>query len=219
MTETTRTPQAVPQVTRDQILLATLAHVAFDGWTRTALKAGVADAALGADMALRAFPGGIPDLLDHFADWADRRMLDELAGLDMDAMRVRDRVAAGVKARLQVLAPYREATRRALGYLALPPNAPLAARLTWRTVDAIWYAAGDEAADFNYYTKRGLLAPVYTATVLYWLSDQSEDRASTWSFLDRRIAEVLKIPAFTARLKKALASLPRPFDAIRRGRG
>ena len=215
MTDTKATLQA----TRDKILLATLAHVAFDGWTRTALKAGVADAVLGPDMALRAFPGGIPDLVDHSADWADRRMVEELAGLDLAAMRVRDRVAAGVKARLQVLAPYREATRLALAYLVLPPNAPMAARLTWRTVDAIWYAAGDEAADFNYYTKRGLLAPVYTATVLYWLSDQSEDSAATWAFLDRRLAEVLKIPAFTARLKKALSSLSRPFDPFRRARG
>ncbi len=219
---------------KDQILLATLVHVAFDGWSRTALRAGVADAGLGPDMARRAFPGGIPDLVDHAADWADRRMVEELAGLDLAAMRVRDRVAAGVKARLQVLAPHREATRRALAYLALPPNAPLAARLTWRTVDAIWYAAGDEAADFNYYTKRGLLAPVYTATVLYWLSDQSGadqsgadrsgadrsgDCAATWDFLDRRLAEVMKIPAFTARLKKMMSSLPRPFDPFRRARG
>ena len=214
MTDTTP-----PQAARDQILLATLPHVAFDGWSRAALKAGVADAGLGVDMAPRAFPGGIPDLVDHSADWADRRMLEELANLDLAAMRVRDRVAAGVKARLQVLAPYREATRRALAYLALPPNAPMAARLTWRTVDAIWYAAGDEAADFNYYTKRGLLLPVYTATVLYWLSDQSGDCAATWAFLDRRIAEVMKIPAFTGRLKKMLSSLPRPFDLIRRARG
>ncbi len=215
MTETTATPQA----TKDKILLATLPHVAFDGWSRAALKAGVADAGLGADMARRAFPGGIPDLVDHSADWADRRMLSVLAGLDLAAMRVRDRVAAGVKARLRVLAPYREATRRALVYLALPPNAPLAARLTWRTVDAIWYAAGDEAADFNYYTKRGLLAPVYTATVLYWLSDQSGDSAATWAFLDRRIAEIMKIPAFTGRLKKMLSSLPRPFAPLCRNRG
>ncbi len=214
MTDTT-----TPQAARDQILLATLPHVAFDGWSRAALEAGVADAGLGVDMAPRAFPGGIPDLVDHSADWADRRMLEELANLDLAAMRVRDRVAAGVKARLQVLVPYREATRRALAYLALPPNAPMAARLTWRTVDAIWYAAGDEAADFNYYTKRGLLLPVYTATVLYWLSDQSEDSAATWAFLDRRIAEVMKIPAFTGRLKKMLSSLPRPFDLLRRARG
>lgn len=204
---------------RDTILLATLGHVAFDGWTRKALKAGVADAGFGAEMALRAFPGGMPDLADHMADWADRRMLEELSELDLEAMRVRDRVAAGVKARLQVMAPHREALRRLLAYLTMPQNAPLAAKLTWRTVDAIWYAAGDEAADFNYYTKRGLLTPVYTTTVLYWLNDESEGKATTWDYLDRRLDDVLKIPAIKARIQKALSSLPRPFRGFRRASG
>ena len=204
---------------RDKILLATLGHVVFDGWTKAALKAGVADAGFAAEMDLRAFPGGLPDLAEHMADWADRGMLDELAGLDLDAMRVRDRVAAGVKARLQVVAPHREAMRRLLAYLALPQNAPMAARQTWRTVDAIWYAAGDDAADFNYYTKRSLLLPVYTTTVLYWLNDNSEDNAATWDYLERRIADILRVPAFKARIEKALSSLPGPFAAFRRARG
>ena len=204
---------------RDKILLASLHHVVFDGWTKAALQAGVQDAGFDADMALRAFPGGLPDLAQHMADWADRRMLDELADLDLDAMRVRDRVAAGVKARLQVVTPYREAMRRLLAYLTLPQNSPMAARQTWRTVDEIWYAAGDDAADFNYYTKRSLLLPVYTTTVLYWLNDDSDGMAATWDYLDRRISDVLKVPALKAHIQKALSSLPGPFAAFRRTRG
>ena len=202
-------------ITRDRILLATLPHAAFDGWTRRALKAGVADAGLTPDMALRAFPGGINQLVDHLADWADRRMLEELDAVDLESMRVRDRVQTCVRARLQVLDGYRESIRRLLSYLAMPQNAPLAVRLTWRTVDAVWYAAGDQASDFNYYTKRGLLMPVYTTTVLYWLGDDSEGSANTWAYLERRITDVMKIPAYQSRLKKALSSLPRPSRLFR----
>ena len=104
-------------------------------------------------------------------------------------------------------------------YSALPGRGFGAVRALAATVDAIWRATGDASTDFNYYTKRGLLAPVYSTTVLYWLADESEDFADTWAFLDRRIAEVMKIPAFTARLKKRLSSLPRPFDLLRRARG
>ena len=206
------------QAIRDRILVAALAHVAFDGWTRRTLKAGVKDAGMGPDMALRAFPGGIPDLVGHWADWADRRMLEDLAAQDLATMRIRDRITAAVKARLQVMDPHPEAARRLFAYLALPPNAPLAARLTWRTVDAMWYAAGDDASDFNYYTKRGLLAPVYTTTALYWLADTSDGHADTWAYLDRRIADVMKVPAIMSRIKKALSSLPRPSRIFRRAR-
>lgn len=205
------------QALRDKILLATLPHTAFDGWTEKALKAGLDDAAPDAGLAAGAFPGGIPDLVDHLADWADRGMLAELEKRDLSSMRVRDRVSAGVRARLEVFIPHREPFRRVLSHLALPPNMPQAARLTWRTVDAIWYAAGDEAADFNYYTKRGLLTPVYVATALYWLADETEGFSGTWEFLDRRIADVMKVPAIKARLQGMLSSLPSPFRLFRRG--
>jgi len=201
---------------RDEIMLATLAHAPFDGWTRRALTTGAKDAGFGPEEALLAFPGGIPDLVDHLAVWADGRMLAALAKMDLDAMRVRDRVAAGVRARLQALSPYREAMRRLVSYLAMPQNLPLAGRLTWRTVDAVWYAAGDNASDFNYYTKRGLLAPVLTTTVLYWLNDETEDFADTWAFLDRRIGDALKVPGLKARIEKAFSSFPRPSRLFRR---
>jgi rpsU-divergently transcribed protein len=64
----------------------------------------------------------------------------------------------------------------------------------WRTASAMWYAAGDTSTDFSYYSRRVLLAGVYASTLLYWLGDDSEDCADTWSFLDRRIANVMAIP-------------------------
>lgn len=201
---------------RDAILQAALAHVPFDGWTWKAVEAGAVDAGYPAVDAARAFPGGLADLADHFGDWSDRRMVAELAGMDLAAMRIRDRVAAGVRARLTLNAPYREAISRMLSFLALPGNAPLAARMNWRACDHIWFMAGDRSADFNHYTKRGLLAPVFTATVLYWIGDESEDFADTWAFLDRRIDDVLAVTKLKIKAEKALGDLPSPLRLLRR---
>jgi ubiquinone biosynthesis protein COQ9 len=93
--------------------------------------------------------------------------------------------------------------RRLLAFLVLPHHAGLALQATGRTTSAIWYAAGDESADFSFYTKRGLLAPVLVSTTLYWLSDEGDgagDYPETWKFLDRRIGDVLKILPLKARL-------------------
>ena len=201
---------------RDRVVEAALDHVPFDGWSTKSLERGARDLGLGPADALRAFPGGMADAADHFADWSDRRMLAALGKLDLDAMKVRERVAAGVRVRLEMNAPYREAMRRLLSFLALPVNAPLAARMTWRTCDHIWHAAGDRAADFNHYTKRGLLAPVYTSTILYWLSDSSDGFADTWGYLDRRLADVLKIPMYKAKAQQALSRLPSPLGLLKR---
>jgi ubiquinone biosynthesis protein COQ9 len=204
---------------RDQILLAMLPHVPFDGWTRRSLDAGVAAAGLPPEMASRAFPRGTEDVVGYWSEYSDRRMLEGMERLSLDAMRVRDRVATGVRLRIEVNNPYREAVRRALSFLALPQNAAIAARNTYNTVNAIWYAAGDTSTDFNFYTKRGLLAPVYVSTVLYWLGDNSEDGSATWGYLDRRIDDVMHIPRIQARIQDAVSAFVPSLTSRRRGRG
>ncbi len=214
---------ALNMETRDLILLATLPHVVFEGWTRAALQAGVDDLGdlpgIGGMAGERAFPGGMADLAGHFSNWADRRMVAEMAKRDLAALRVRDRIASGVRVRLEALAPHREAVRRLLGFLAWPQNASLVLSNGYQTVSEIWYAAGDESTDFNFYTKRALLAPVLASTTLYWLSDEGDeagDFPQTWDFLDRRIADVLKIPPLKAKLIKRLAEIPTPASIARR---
>lgn len=204
---------------RDRVLDAALPHVPFDGWTEATLTRGAADAGLAPHAALQAFPRGVLEAVEHFSRRADRRMMEALEARDRAALKVRERVALGVRLRLEQNAAHREAIRHALGLLALPLNAPLAAKLLYRTVDAIWYAAGDTATDFNFYTKRGLLAGVYGATLLYWLDDRSEGQADSWAFLDRRIAEVMRAPRALGELQKRIESLLPPIFPFRRGRG
>jgi ubiquinone biosynthesis protein COQ9 len=44
--------------------------------------------------------------------------------------------------------------------------------------------------------------------LLFWLNDDSPDHAETWAFLDRRIADVMRIPQVTQRFKKIRQRLP-----------
>jgi ubiquinone biosynthesis protein COQ9 len=200
---------------RVALIEAMLPDVPFDGWTRAAL--GAAAARIGIDEAELAalFPGGARDMVACFSRWADRRMLAALAGQELAAMKVRERVALAVRTRLSLLEPYREAVRRALSLLALPQNAALGLRLLYETVDAVWYAAGDTATDFNFYTKRGLLAGVVAATTLYWLDDRSEGGSESAAFLDRRLADVMALPRIGARLRQSAEWLPNPIRLMR----
>jgi ubiquinone biosynthesis protein COQ9 len=193
---------------RDTAILAMLPHVAFDGWTKRALRAGIAGAGMPADEADLLFPLGTVDMIETFCDLADRRMEDAAAGLA--ETKLTHRVRSVIALRLEQNRPYKEAIRRGLAVLALPQNARAAAKCTARTVDAIWHAAGDRSADFSWYTKRAILAAVYGATVLYWLRDTSDDNAGTLAFLDRRLAGVGRIGRLRGRASALLARLPRP---------
>ena len=205
-------PERMPE--RDAAIIGMLPHIAFDGWTKRALRAGVLDAGLQADEAELLFPLGTVDMIETFCDLADRRMAD--AAADLPQTRLTARLRAVIALRLQQNRSYKEAIRRGLAVLALPQNARAAASCTARTVDAIWYAAGDRSADFSWYTKRAILAAVYSATLLYWLHDTSDDDADTLAFLDRRLAGVGRIGRLRARADALLARLPRP-GALRMG--
>jgi ubiquinone biosynthesis protein COQ9 len=205
-------PERMPE--RDAAILGMLPHVPFDGWTKRALRAGVRDARLPADEADLLFPLGSLDMIETFCDLADRRM-EEAAQL-LTETKLSARVRAVIALRLQQNRPYKEAIRRGLAVLALPHNARAAAGCTARTVDAIWHAAGDRSANFSWYTKRAILMAVYSATVLFWLRDTSEDDVDTLAFLDRRLAGVGRIGRLRGRAEGLVARLPRP-RALRMG--
>jgi ubiquinone biosynthesis protein COQ9 len=202
---------------RVRLLEAALDHVAFDGWSETALRAAAQDTGIPLERALNAFPGGATELIAFHSETADRRMLEALELEPLSEMKVREKAAKAIRLRLEANFRNREAIRTALTALLMPQNAGLAARLLYKTVDAIWYAIGDRSTDFNFYTKRGLLAGVYTATLFYWLNDKSEGAAATWTFLDRRIAEVMKVPMALGKLTQLTERLPFPRRPFRRG--
>lgn len=206
------------QERRWALIEAMLPDVPFDGWSRGAVSAaakrlGWEEADLDA-----LFPGGPRDAVAGFSRWADQRMLAALAGQNLEAMTLRERIATALGARLTLLEPHREAVRRALALLAMPQHAPLGLKLLYETVDAVWRAAGDTATDFSFYTKRALLAGVVAATTLYWLEDRSPGGAGTQAFLDRRLGEVMALPRFGARLRRHLEGLPDPFRLLRMAR-
>lgn len=191
---------------RDRLVQAALPHVVFDGWSVKALAEAAAEEGLDATLAERAFMGGPAAAVEHFVDLADRLMAEDVAHIDLSALRVPDRIFALLEARFVRWAPQREAVRRALAVLALNPLA--AARATARTVDAAWALAGDRSHDFSWYTRRATLGAVYTATTLFWLDDESEDLADTRAFLRRRLADVGRVTGARKRLESWLGGVP-----------
>jgi ubiquinone biosynthesis protein COQ9 len=193
---------------RTAVLMAALPHAAFDGFTQSVLEKAGKEAHLGKAEIERLFENGPVSLVEFYSTWADAEMEKKLAATDLKAMKIRQRIAAAVKARLSVLKPHKEAARRAAALLSLPMNAALGAKLMYRTVDAMWRAAGDTSTDFNFYTKRGILAGVYGSTAMRWFSDTSDDEKATDEFLAARIENVMQFETLKAKAKEALTNFP-----------
>lgn len=194
----------IADMTLDELREALASHLApnaaFDGWTAKAVDAAADAIGADRDVARLAVPARAVEMIAlWFAD-VDRRMARALPPERLAAMKMRERISALVEARLDALAPDREALRRAVAILAMPQNAARATRLGWRSADAMWRLAGDTATDYNHYTKRTMLAGIYAATIAVFLNDESEGQTDTRAFLARRIDNIMQFEKAKAKL-------------------
>lgn len=194
-------PENTLHATREAVLDAAVPHVPFDGWSAATLKAALADSGVAPALGAALFPRGALDLALAYHRRGDRRMAAQLAEMDLAALRYRDRIAAAVMARLDLVED-KELVRRGSTLFALPQNAAEGAKAIWGTADAIWTALGDTSEDVNWYSKRATLSAVYSATVLFWLGDDSPGHENTRDFLDRRIGDVMQIEKLKAGLRE-----------------
>lgn len=177
------------------------AHAAFDGWGPEAVALAASQAGIDPDIARLAFKDGAVQMIDAWFRSVDHAMAAKFSAEELAAMKIRDRITALVWARIEIVAPDREALRRALTILAMPQNAATAAKMGWRAVDLMWRLAGDKATDFNHYTKRMTLGAVYASTVMALLDDETAELSDTRAFLDRRIGNVMQFERFKADFK------------------
>ena len=199
---------------KEAVLGAALKHVVFDGFTDKVLASAAKEVGVDKTAVARLFPDGPLSLIEAFSQSTDAEMAKRIAALDLKTMKIRERIAAAVRARIAALRPHKEAARRAAAFLTLPPHAALGAKLVYRTVDAMWRSIGDKSTDFNFYTKRGILAAVYSATLMRWFTDTSADESATDAFLADRIENVMQFETFKARAKEAFDRLPPLSDII-----
>jgi ubiquinone biosynthesis protein COQ9 len=193
---------------KDAVLKEALKDAAFDGFTDSVLaKAGKK---AGADKAVlaRLFPEGPLSLIEFFSASVDAAMEEKLANVDLPKLKIRNRIKVAVLTRLALLAPNKEAARRAAATMTLPMHAGRAAKMMYRTVDTMWRAAGDTATDFNFYTKRGILAGVYGSVLVRWFNDTGEDETVTEAFLDARIENVMQFEKFKSKAKEVFSAFP-----------
>ena len=192
-----------------QVVLKTaFKDIAFDGFSDNVLaKAGQEAGADNAQLE-RLFPDGPLSLIEYFSTSIDDAMEEKLSAADLGARKVRERIKIAVLTRLWLLEPHKEAARRAAATLTLPMHAGIGAKLMYRTVDAMWHAVGDTSTDFNFYTKRAILAGVYGSVLVRWFADTGEDDSATEKFLDARIENVMQFEKFKAKARETLSNVP-----------
>jgi len=203
----------------DKILEAAVRLAPIEGWTqRLVLRAG-REAGFSEGETELLLPRGPADLAALLFRRHDARTLQALAGVDPAALKIRERIARVLEARIDAAGADEGALRRCSGWLALPPNFAIGGRLAWESADALWRWAGDTATDENHYSKRALLAGILSGALAIRLSS---GRGAAVRFTERRIADVMRFEAWKAKHgfkpQAMLTSVVATLGRIRYGR-
>ena len=204
---------------KDALVAAVLPDVPFDGWTRASLRAAAHRIRMDDAELAALFPSGPRDAVAWFSRWADRMTLETVASRPIDDLRTHERIALGLKTRLDLLLPHREAVRR--GAVAPRAAGERAARGAAAVRDGRCAVVRGGRRDDRFqllYEARDACRRSMAATTLYWLDDRSEGAAATEAFIDRRLADVGRLPRLGAEIGRIAGRLPNPLRFVRAAR-
>ncbi len=198
-----------------QLLDGVIEDSVFDGWNDSTLKETAKRLDISEGDRILAAPDGISTLLEYWAEKADNHTTQVLVTEDLSDLKIRERIALGVRTRIAYFSDNKEAARRAAHAVAAPWRATLGPKLIWNAADTIWSALGDKSTDANWYSKRAVLSGVLGSTFSTWLASEEDEDEASWAYLDDRIENVMQFEKAKAQVKGFTDKMPDPLDLLK----
>ncbi|GAM22978.1 hypothetical protein SAMD00019534_061530, partial [Acytostelium subglobosum LB1] len=193
-----------PQDLRQVVLDRAMQYVPLYGWSEAAIAKACTDLGYAPTMH-GLFENGGYDLAFHFVNRCNKQLKEKLSGDVLATLTQRERVKMVIKVRLSMITPYLNRWAEAMQLLAHPSNLTTSAPSMASLVDEIWHLVDDRSTDFEWYTKRGLLAALYTSSELYMLNDTSPEHKDTWRFVDDRVDDMVSLLKFNRDIGESAA--------------
>ena len=196
---------------RLEILKEAKKHLIFDGWNENIFQT-ISNRRKYKEEEMRSlFSKGYKSLLELYLSSADQEMIKACNKIDLIRMKIHERIREIILLKLKINAKDKNLFKRTFFTLMLPQHFNIATYSLYRTVDHIWYIAGDNSTNFNFYTKRLILAGIYNSTVFYWINGDRTFK-QTKDFLNNQLKQVSKIPKIKDQIKSTINILPKSFS-------
>ena len=160
------------------------------------------------------FPQGNLDLVNLYIDEINKKMTIKSKKINFLRLRTHERIRELFILRLKIISKEKKLISKTYTYLFLPHNSKLGLKKLYRTVDQMWFLAGDNSTDFNFYSKRMILASIYISVMIHFLNNNNIDL--TIIFLDKQLKRVSKIPLIKNKITNINKILPYIFNLGKR---
>ncbi len=178
---------------KDRLLSKMLTLAGKEGWNNHTLEMSAQQLGMDPKFAFVGFPQGATEVMVYYMRKLDKEMLNAFNQSNNAQKKVRQKAIDLIFTRLKLLNPHKDAAKAILQFIIIPSHSIASAESLAITCDVMWKAIGDTATDFNYYSKRFLLASVYSSTLMYWIKDESPNNKETMRFLEERIEQLFAV--------------------------
>ena len=203
---------------KKNLMMKMLDQVPNLGWTWNALHEGAKTAKKAKNPNKKElqdlFDNKISNIINTFNDKLDEDMYVIFNAENNKDLGTTDTVKALILSRLKASENYKSIIKTSLFFMAQPRNAYDAFTQVMKTSNKIWEIAGDTSSGGTFYSKRLILAGVYSSTLAHWLAKETRTIGESEYFLDRRLDDVKNIGKISKQSVEVFEKTKRELGSI-----
>ena len=187
--------------------------VAKDGLTSNTFKIISKKYDLNIDEINLLFPGGKNDFLQFVLEQLNIDLENYCKKLDLIRLPVHKRIRKILLSKIYIMNKEKKFYKKIFLNLLIPKkNFSLPIKL-YKSVDQIWFIAGDTSVDFNFYTKRLILAGIYSRVIFFFFNINNQKLLEY--LLDSNLKRVSKIPELKTKYNIFKDFLPKAIKFVK----
>ena len=160
------------------------------------------------------FPDGYKEMLKLSLDYLNYELENICSQYDFIRIPIHKRIKKIIITKINLMNKHKNFYKRTFYFLLIPMNYKLLTAYLYKTVNLMWYIAGDNSTDFNFYTKRMILSGVYSSVILHFISN--DNLLETEKKLDGNLLKVSKIPVIKEKIQLYKKRLPSFLRLLKR---
>ncbi len=179
-------------------------HVIKEGWSKNLLKKLLSNKVSSSDLTYL-FPDGYIDLLNFSLSELNISTESKIKKTNIINLPISKRIKKILLVRLDILNREKIFFKKTFNHLLLPQNTKVMKKNLYNSVNTMWHLAGDSSTDFSFYTKRIILAAIYTNALLVFFNKDFEKATLN---IDKNLKRISKIPRLKERFSFIRDNLP-----------
>ena len=184
--------------------------VSVEGWSEKVLKQLLQNGVEKSDL-VTFFQYDYKELLKYSLEELNNSLEKEINKINIINYSLNKRIKKILMLRFNILNNDKEFYKKTFYHLLIPSNNKIMKSSLYKSVDTMWYLAGDNSTDFNFYTKRLILAVIYV-NALFVLFNKNFDEVE--SNIDRNLKKISKIPKIKDRISFIKDNIPVFFKSF-----